>query len=191
VSDNINFISLSQMFNMIQVMRYSSVTLFHIERLCLKGDVQTMKKLAFTIYILMCISLVACSSSKVDKNKQIIHHESNIMKSFDEQDYKRMKQFVDRFNDKKGDYILAIPPIIDGGYTIYDLYSDGNRVTIKIDGTRDIYGGREYKYVCGAMKIENNGEEQVVVMNKCEGLEEGATVVRLFTFIGELARMTN
>lgn len=111
------------------------------------------------------------------------------MKTFGDEDLKRMQEFVDRFNDKNGDYVLAIPPIIDGGYTIYDLNSDGNLVTIRMDGTRDMYGGEETTFTCGEMKIQDDGDEQQLMLGKCEGLEEGNVVeVEFFTFNGDLTR---
>lgn len=98
-----------------------------------------------------------------------------------------MQEFVDRFNDKIGDYIVAIPPIIDGGYTIYDLKSDGNLVTIRADSTRDMYSGRESTLTCGAMKIQDEGDKQQLVLGECEGLEEDSTAdVNFFTFNGSL-----
>lgn len=92
-------------------------------------------------------------------------------------------------HDKNGDYVLAIPPIIDGGYTIYDFNSDGNLVTIRMDGTRDMYGGRESTFTCGAMRIQEEGDKQQLVLGQCEGLEEGtAAKVKLFTFNGDLTQ---
>jgi hypothetical protein len=111
------------------------------------------------------------------------------LKTFDDEDLMRMQEFVNRFNNKKGDYILAIPPIINGGYTIYDLKSDGNLVTIRMDGTRDNYSGKESKFTCGAMKMEKEGDKQHLVLGKCKGLEEvNASEVNFFTFNGDLTR---
>lgn len=75
------------------------------------------------------------------------------MKTFGDEDFKHVQEFVDRFNDKNGDYILAIPPIIDGGCTICDLKSDGNIVTIRLDGTRDMYGGTESTFTCKVFRM--------------------------------------
>jgi hypothetical protein len=136
-----------------------------------------MKNSVLIFLLFICVGMTACSSSKV-KERQQTHQGSSILKAFDDEDLQRMQEFVDRFNDKKGDYILAIPPIIDGGYSIYDLNSDGSTVTIRIDSTRDIYSGNKYTYSCGSMKIE----KAALVLNKCEGVEEGFSELKLFTF---------
>lgn len=146
-----------------------------------------MKNFKFILLILVCLGLSACSSSNNNQEQQI-HTGSDILKTFGDEDFKRVQEFVDRFNDKNGDYILAIPPIIDGGYTIYDLKSDGNIVTIRMDGTRDMYGGTESTFTCKAMDIQDDGSKQLLVLDKCEGLEGGVTEVKLFTFNSELTR---
>ncbi len=147
-----------------------------------------MKNFKFVLLILVCFGLSACSNSSNNQEQQI-HTGSNILKTFGDEDLNRMQEFVDRFNDKNGDYVLAIPPIIDGGYTIYDFNSDGNLVTIRMDGTRDMYGGRESTFTCEAMKIQEEGDKQQLVLGQCEGLEEGtAAEVKLFTFNGDLTR---
>ncbi|MEX2461968.1 MAG: hypothetical protein WD469_11880 [Paenibacillaceae bacterium] len=141
-----------------------------------------MENFKLMLLILVCFGLSACSSSSNNQEQQI-HTGSNILKTFGDEDLMRMQEFVDRFNDKNGDYVLAIPPIIDGGYTIYDLKSDGNLLTIRMDSTRDIYGGKESTFTCGAMKIQDEGDKQHLVLGKCEGLEEDAAAeVIFFTF---------
>ncbi|WP_054028657.1 hypothetical protein [Bacillus sp. FJAT-28004] len=104
-----------------------------------------MKNFKLVLLILVCFGISACSNSS-NNHKQPIHTGSDILKTFGDEDLIRMKEFVDRFNNKKSDYVLAIPPFLDGGYSIYDLISDGKLVTIKRDSTRDIYGVR-YPYV--------------------------------------------
>lgn len=146
-----------------------------------------MKNFKLVLLILVCFGLSACSNSS-NNQEQKIYTGSNILKTFGDEDLNRMQEFVDRFNDKNGDYVLAIPPIIDGGYTIYDLNSNGNLLTIRMDSTRDMYGrGKESTFTCGAMKIQEEGDKQQLVLGKCEGLEEGsATEVKLFTFNSDL-----
>jgi hypothetical protein len=147
-----------------------------------------MENFKLMLLILVCFGLSACSNSNNNQEQQI-HTGNNIIKTFGDEDLMRMQEFVDRFNDKKGDYVLAIPPIIDGGYTIYDLKSDGTLVTIRMDGTRDMYGGRESTFTCGAMKIQDEGDKQQLVLGKCEGLDDiTAAEVNFFTFNGGLTQ---
>lgn len=99
-----------------------------------------------------------------------------------------MKEFVNRFNNEKPDYVLAIPPFIDGGYTIYDLISDGNLLTIKMDGTRDMYGGKKSTFTCEDMKIQEEGDEHRLVLGNCEAEEGSIAVLDFFTFSGDLTK---
>ena len=74
-------------------------------------------------------------------------------------------------------------------YSIYDLYSDGNVVKVKIDSTRDTYGkGNEMEFTCNSIKIKEDGDEQLLVLDKCEGIEKGVSEVKLFTFNGDITR---
>jgi hypothetical protein len=151
-----------------------------------RGRYIIMKNFKPVLLILVCFRLSACSNSSNNHDQQI-HTGSNILKRFGDEDLMRMQEFVDKFNDKIGDYILAIPPIIDGGYTICDLKSDGSLVTIRSDGTRDMYSSRESTFTCGAMKILDEGDKQQLVVGKCKGLEQDtAAEFKLFTFNGDL-----
>ncbi|WP_054028103.1 DUF4362 domain-containing protein [Bacillus sp. FJAT-28004] len=144
-----------------------------------------MKNFKLVLLILVCFGISACSNSS-NNHKQPIHTGSDILKTFGDEDLIRMKEFVDRFNNKKSDYVLAIPPFLDGGYSIYDLISDGKLVTIKRDSTRDIYGGSKSTFTCKAMKIQEEGDEQQLVLGSCEAEEGSVAEVKLFTFNGDL-----
>ncbi|WP_270169258.1 DUF4362 domain-containing protein [Paenibacillus sp. SYP-B4298] len=146
-----------------------------------------MKYSNLLLLILVCFGLSACSNSTSYQEQQI-HTGQNILKTFGDEDLERMQEFVDRFNDNRSDYVMAIPPIIDGGYAIYDLKSDGDMVTVRTDRTRDMYSGKESTFSCRAMEVRKDGSKQIVVLDKCEGLEEEATEVELFTFDRELSR---
>lgn len=146
-----------------------------------------MKNLKLVFLILVCFGLSSCSNASNNQEQQT-HTGSDILKTFGDVDLDRMHDFVDRFNDKKPDYVLAIPPFFDGGYTIYDLISDGNLLTIKMVATRDIYGGTNSTFTCKAMKIKEEIDKQQLVLGNCETEEGSVAELEFFTFNGDLTR---
>jgi len=102
------------------------------------------------------------------------HPQDNILTKYDEMDFNRIAKFVSRSNEGQNDYLLVIPPIIDGGYWIYELKTEGNRVAISIDTTRDAYASKSvFNYSCDYVTIDDQdaqGENRkVLVANKCNG----------------------
>ncbi|WP_201004916.1 DUF4362 domain-containing protein [Paenibacillus glycanilyticus] len=80
-----------------------------------------------------------------------------------------MQHFINRFHDHKFDYVLAIPPFLDGGYVIYDLIADDGEVKVRLDSTRDIYSSDAgLQLTCKAIEFDNKG---TVVVEQCTGPE--------------------
>jgi hypothetical protein len=51
------------------------------------------------------------------------------------------------------------------------------------------YGkGNEMEFTCNSNKIKEDGDEQLLVLDKCEGMEKGISEVKLFTFNGDITR---
>lgn len=93
----------------------------------------------------------------------------------------RMQRFINRFQDHKFDYVLAIPPFIDGGYVIYDLIADDGDVKVRVDTTRDMYSSDAgLELTCKAIEFDNKG---TVAVEQCTG-PEGVEVPHysLFSF---------
>ncbi|WP_084760229.1 DUF4362 domain-containing protein [Cohnella panacarvi] len=120
----------------------------------------------------LLILLSACSSP----NKTIESRKpDNILINYDKEDFSRIEEFVARFNKHQADYLLVIPPIIDGGYWIYDFISDGKQVKITIDTSRDGYSdGSISKYSCQGLSInrdrgEDGKSRKVLQAKNCDG----------------------
>ncbi|MDF2652765.1 MAG: hypothetical protein K0Q73_8570 [Paenibacillus sp.] len=124
------------------------------------------------IGVIVCL---LCSCSKSDEQRDQRH--DNILINYDLTDFKRIEKFVSRFKEGKGDYLLVIPPIIDGGYWIYDIHSDGTKIDISIDASRDFYSDQSVsKYSCKGITINDEKFEgktrRVVTANNCDGKEQ-------------------
>ncbi|REE67027.1 hypothetical protein A8990_14536 [Paenibacillus taihuensis] len=70
---------------------------------------------------ILCFTIMKTDTSD-RKNDTILYH-------FDLKDVNRLNELVERHNNGKGDYLMLIPPIIDSGYVINDVHSDGKEVT--------------------------------------------------------------
>lgn len=94
-----------------------------------------------------------------------------------------MQRFVDRSNQGKVDYLIAIPPIIDGGYVIYDLKSQEGAIKFRMDNTRDNYSnGIGYELSCKSIKFTQEADEKNVVVEQCKGPTGDVPQHTLFTF---------
>lgn len=128
----------------------------------------------------MSLSLSACSTLTGETKSQSTVG-SDILKTFGKEDKERMQKFINRFDDHKVDYVLAIPPFIDGGYVIYDLIAGNGKIKVRMDTTRDTYSNDAgLELTCKAIKFDNNG---TVVVEQCTG-PEGVEVSHysLFSF---------
>ncbi|MFD2615013.1 hypothetical protein [Paenibacillus gansuensis] len=119
-----------------------------------------MIKLRTTLLTLILILLVSCSS-KGSLN-------TNLLTAMDAKDQKRMALFVERFQNRKMDYLVAIQKSVEGTYTIYDVRSDGRAIHVRIDASRDM-GGPNTELTCSKIRFkERNGLNWVRVGN-CQG----------------------
>lgn len=143
-----------------------------------------MKMFLRGLFVIVIVGtwLTGCSGKEaLEKTKR----NDTFLVNFDRVDLQRMEKFVSRFHDGKGDYVLAIPPVIDGGYWIYDLHSDGKQIDIMIDNTRDGYSAdrSQSKLICGNIaleKVTRDGDTYTVLsVSDCDKSEEG---IRLFQF---------
>jgi hypothetical protein len=98
-----------------------------------KGKAVIRTKLAIGLLIVIVGALVVNPAS----NKNNLERDEIILHRFDRVEIERLNELVKRHQDGKGDYLMLIPPIIDGGYWIYDMHSNGKEITWTIDNTRD------------------------------------------------------
>lgn len=75
---------------------------------------------------------------------------------------------------------MLIPPIIDSGYWIHEVRSDGRQVTWTVDNTRDAHSDQTKKvYRCkGISKLEEK-EQYVYVLEQCDN--EGERSLPIFS----------
>ena len=131
------------------------------------------------LYILTMLVALVFIISACTKSEKLPEENStdDILINYNEEDFKRIEYFVSRFNEAKSDYFIVIPPIIDGGYWIYDFFTDGKEVNIRIDSTRDSYSNREnHEFSCKGISIINeksdDGEvRRVLEASGCKGTE--------------------
>lgn len=138
------------------------------------------------IFVMLCLCgwLTGCSDGET---KDAEKRGDLFLVDFDRAELQRMEKFVARFHERKGDYLIAIPPIVDGGYWIYDLRSDGKKIDIMIDNTRDGYASdrSQRKLSCGDISLEKNtgdgGTYTDVRVTACVP-SEGGDSLQLFSF---------
>jgi hypothetical protein len=111
--------------------------------------------------------------------KSIILHNFNML------DVDRLNEMVQRHKEGKGDYLMLIPPIIDGGYSIHDVHSNGREVTWTIDNTRDGMSSEHGKqvYRCKRISMDETKEHYVYILNQCDN--EGEKSITIFSLLKE------
>jgi hypothetical protein len=122
----------------------------------------------------------------------ILRHDEGTLKStdiilhrFDQTDIKRLNDMVERHKNRKGDYLMLIPPIIDGGYWIHDVHSDGKEITWTIDNTRDGMSSEHGKqvYRCKSISMNETKEYYVYILDQCDN--EGEKSLPIFSILKE------
>jgi hypothetical protein len=110
-----------------------------------------------------------------------------ILYNMDKLDVARLDEMVQRHSEGKGDYLMLIPPIIDGGYWIYDVHSNGSIIQWTIDNSRDGMSSNPGKmtYSCREIskqeRVENYGGEKSTFfdykLNGCAEPEQDGAIV--------------
>ncbi|MBD2870268.1 DUF4362 domain-containing protein [Paenibacillus arenilitoris] len=137
----------------------------------MNGAKITIAVLAVTVAALAAALTVTLTSdggeSRREKKQFVLHR-------FDRQDAERLNEMVGRHADGKGDYLMLIPPIVDGGYWIHDVHSDGRNITWTVDNTRDGMSSQQGKtvYRCKAVSVDEQDERYVYTLEQCEGYDE-------------------
>lgn len=113
-------------------------------------------------------------------DKKVLERKNNILHHFDKVDVDRLNEMVERHKNGKGDYLLLIPPILDGGYWIHDVHSNGREVTWTIDNTRDGMSAKEGKqvYKCKNISMDETEDYYVYTLNQCDN--EGEKSIPIF-----------
>ncbi|WP_201008825.1 DUF4362 domain-containing protein [Paenibacillus glycanilyticus] len=120
------------------------------------------------LVIILTLTLTQNNSSTTNDTQNII------LTRFDKKDVKRLNELVQRHNNGDGDYLMLIPPVIDGGYWIYDVRSNGKEITWTIDNTRDGMSAENDRgkkvYQCKSISLNEKPDSYEYMLDKCENL---------------------
>jgi hypothetical protein len=137
------------------------------------------KILNYVLLLIICSLVIILvntnheNQSPPTKSNTISRSDSFLI-NFDRKDYERLKTLVTRFKEGKGDNLMLIPPIIDGGYWIHDVMSDGREIRWTVDSSRDPYSIDKGKteYICKAIDIKETSNHYSFELSKCNNHEE-------------------
>ena len=126
-------------------------------------------KLTIGIMLVVIAALITILSITLVQQDSSDDRET-ILSRFDNKDIKRLDEFVQRHQNGNGDYLMLIPPIIDGGYWIHDVHSDGKEITWTIDNTRDGMSAERGKsvYTCKRISKQEESDFYVYTLDQCE-----------------------
>ncbi|GIP58499.1 DUF4362 domain-containing protein [Paenibacillus woosongensis] len=134
--------------------------------------------LLLLVILIMSVSMIWVVINSMDKGKDADKHEvsrnHSILINFDENDFEQLEDLVSRFKEGKGNYLMLIPPIVDGGYWIHDVYSNGREIKWTIDNTRDGMSGDGRgirKYTCKAIDKNETEELFTIELSQCDDLD--------------------
>lgn len=142
-------------------------------------------------YLLLTI-IVGLVAALIITNKDESHvaklRSENFLVTFDNGDFKRLEEMVDRFKEGKGDNLMLIPPIIDGGYWIHDVMSNGREIYWTVDNTRDGMSSNRGKteYICKAIDIRESEAYYTFELSKCKNFKEDEKLEVVSFFKDEL-----
>ncbi|MCY9698220.1 DUF4362 domain-containing protein [Paenibacillus alginolyticus] len=130
------------------------------------------------VLVMILVIILTTDKNAFERKDIILHH-------FNKVDVDRLNEMVQRHKNGKGDYLMLIPPIIDGGYWIHDVHSNGREVTWTIDNTRDGMSSEHGKqvYRCKMISMDETKDHYVYTLNQCEN--EGEKSIPIFSLLKE------
>ncbi|GLX67915.1 DUF4362 domain-containing protein [Paenibacillus glycanilyticus] len=131
--------------------------------------------MAGMIVVLAALLIISVYPSKPAQN------DGTILYRFDKKDIRRVNEMVERHNEGKGDYLMLIPPVIDGGFWIYDVHSDGKKITWTIDNSRDGMSGERGKtvYSCKNISMQEDRDSYRYTLHQCD--DQGDKDIPIFS----------
>lgn len=147
-----------------------------------------MKKLIYSqlvIIVVLCIGLFI--SYRINVEEQQYYWDADVLIHKDKTDLKRVEYFVERFKDKKGDYLMVVEPMFDSGQTIHDIQTNGREINWVIDNTRDAYSTMEKEtFKCGDINREESDRKITFSLSQCKGYDKSEQLPVLFFIKDEL-----
>ncbi|WP_054958520.1 DUF4362 domain-containing protein [Paenibacillus dakarensis] len=124
-----------------------------------------------TIILVLIIVLIITNKDRSGKEES---RNEFFLVNFDNKDFKRLEELANRFKEGKGDNLMLIPPIIDGGYWIHDVMSNGSEIYWAVDNSRDGMSSNRGKaeYICKAIDIRESEDHYTFELSKCNNFKE-------------------
>ncbi|MCR2806931.1 DUF4362 domain-containing protein [Paenibacillus soyae] len=122
----------------------------------------------------VCVIVTVALIMMLLKNAELPDRDETILYQFDRTDLARLNEMVQRHQDGSGGYLLLIPPVVDGGYWIHDVHSNGSEITWTIDNTRDGMSSDQGKqeFQCQNIRFTETSEHYMYILNGCENQPE-------------------
>lgn len=139
--------------------------------------------LLLTIIIILVITLIV--TNKYQRSIDVSRNEHFLI-NFDQRDFNRLEEMVNRFKEGKGDNLMIIPPIVDGGYWIHDVISNGREIQWVVDNSRDGMSSERgrVEYICKSIDINESEDYYTFVLSNCKNIKEDE-ILNIVSFIKE------
>lgn len=127
-----------------------------------------------TLFILILVVIVLSANLVKKNNDENVSRSSNspILINFDKNDFGKIDDFIEKFKEGKSSYLMLIPPTIDSGFLIDDVYSDGKIVNWTIDSSRDALSSKKsVNYSCQQIDKIETVESYTVVLSSCKNYD--------------------
>ena len=136
-----------------------------------------------TIILVLIIALIITNKDKTSTEES---RNEFFLVNFDRKDFKRLEVLANRFKEGKGDNLMLIPPVIDGGYWIHDVMSNGREIYWTVDNTRDGMSSNTGKkeYICKGIDIRELEDHYTFELSKCNNYKEDEKLV-IVSFLKE------
>ncbi|MFX3635356.1 MAG: hypothetical protein ACE3L7_09365 [Candidatus Pristimantibacillus sp.] len=141
-----------------------------------------MTKLIYSqlvIIVVLCIGLFISYRSNIEQ--QQYYRDADVLIHKDKTDLKRVEYFVERFKDKKGDYLMIVEPSFDSGQTIHDVWATSRVINWTSDYTRDIYSTVDKQFFeCGDINRTESDRKITFSLSECKGYDKTEQLPVLF-----------
>ncbi|RXZ81742.1 DUF4362 domain-containing protein [Paenibacillaceae bacterium] len=130
------------------------------------------KRLNYVLLIIIAgliAVLITTKASQASNESTVSSNNEHFLINFDQKDFKQLEDFVHRFKEGKGGNLTLIPPIVDGGYWIHDVMSNGREIHYTVDNTRDGMSSDrgQTSSICSAIDIQETEEYYHFELSQC------------------------
>jgi hypothetical protein len=149
-TDNPASLSLSTRSSLLHLSISGSLMTGTLSEINGKGNIMSSRVLNYLLLIIIFSLVIALITTNKFQRSTDVSRSEHFLINFDQKDFNRLKEMVSRFKEGKGDNLMIIPPIIDGGYWIHDVMSNGREIYWVVDNSRDGMSSDRGKveYIC-------------------------------------------